>query len=424
MKKIAINLSNLSKSYKLYDRPSDHVKEVFSLSGKSYSKEKLVLDNIDIQIESGDVVGIVGTNGAGKSTLLKIITGVLAPTSGSAVVNGKIAALLELGTGFNPEFTGMKNIYLNGTMMGYSREEMAERVQDIIDFADIGDFIEQPVKTYSSGMFARLAFAVAINVEPEILIVDEALSVGDLRFQMKCMDKMKSMMDQGVTVLFVSHDINAIRRLCQKTIWLREGKVQDYGETNRVCDKYLDYLKLGEIIEDVENVKELEMTEKDETESILETPLFKEFCEGSKDGVAEIVGVRIINAQGKVVNEVNIFEPIKIEVYYDVYDEKIEFPVLGVALKRIDDEYICGVNTMLDQKKIPWKHGRNCYRLVYSEGIRTLGGRYYFDVALFDKTATVPIHYWAKMHEFSVTADYIGEGVCIIPHEWGVSGNC
>lgn len=411
MKKIAINLSNLSKSYKLYEKSGDRVKEVFSLSGKTYSKEKCVLNNINLQIESGDVLGIVGTNGAGKSTLLKIITGVLAPSSGKAEVNGKIAALLELGTGFNPEFTGIKNIYLNGTMMGYSREEMSQRVQGIIDFADIGDFINQPVKTYSSGMFARLAFAVAINVEPDILIVDEALSVGDLRFQMKCMDKMKSMMDQGVTVLFVSHDINAVRRLCTKAIWLKDGTVQGYGETNKICDQYLDYLKLGEI-EEVKETKSLS------SEPIEETSHFKEFREGIRDAVAEIIGIRILNMRNEVVSEFDIFEPVKVEVYYDVYDETIEMPVLGVALKRIDDEYICGVNTMLDHVKIPWKHGRNCYRLVYQNGIRTLGGRYYFDVALFDKTATVPIHYWAKILEFSVTADYIGEGVCIIPHEW------
>ena len=343
MSEIAIELCRVSKNYKLYEKPSDRVKEVFSLTGKKYSREKCVLDNLSLQIEKGDVVGIVGTNGAGKSTLLKIITGVLTPTSGKLEVNGKVAALLELGTGFNPEFTGIKNIFLNGTMMGFSREEMEDKLDEIIQFADIGDFIYQPVKTYSSGMFARLAFAVAINVDPEILIVDEALSVGDLRFQMKCMDKMKQMMDQGITVLFVSHDINAIRRLCTKTVWLRDGK----------------------------NVEEFD-----------------------------------------------IFDPVRIEIVYDVYDENIEIPVLGVALKRIDETYICGVNTMLDEIKIPWKHGRNYFQLFYSEGIRVLGGKYYFDVALFDKTASVPIHYWAKIKEFCVTAKYIGEGICIIPHEW------
>lgn len=407
MRNIAINIQNLTKSYKLYNAPFDRVREAFS--NKKYSTEKKVLNNISMEINKGDVVGIVGTNGAGKSTLLKIITGVLTPSAGEIEINGKVSALLELGTGFNPEFTGIKNIFLNGTMMGFSHSEMEEKLQDIIDFADIGDFINQPVKVYSSGMFARLAFAVAISVEPDILIVDEALSVGDLRFQMKCMDKMKSMMDGGVTVLFVSHDINAIRRLCTKAVWLRDGNVQAYDETNRVCDQYLDYLKLSENGE--ENVL-LEATDSVHVEEL------QDFMPGSRESVAEIAGVFFLNEKGKRIEEIGIYEPFTVEIYYDVYDENVENPVLGAALKRIDDEYICGLNTLLDKKTIPWKYGRNSYKVVYHEGIRTLGGRYYFDVALFDKTATVPIHYWAKIKEFTVTADYIGEGVCILPHEW------
>lgn len=414
MENIAINIEDISKTYKLYNKPVDRLKEVFGLSGKIYSMEKCVLNHVTIKIRKGDIVGIVGTNGAGKSTLLKIITGILSSSAGKVEVNGKIAALLELGAGFNPEFSGIKNIYLNGTMMGFTREEMELRVQDIIDFADIGDFIYQPVKTYSSGMFARLAFAVAINVNPDILIVDETLSVGDLRFQLKCMDRMKSMMDQGVTVLFVSHDINAIRRICTKAVWLKEGSVQNYGETNRVCDQYLDFLRLGE--QDDEKIEKL--ADRSNVDMHSDEVLIKDFQPGIGDGVAEIVGIRILNEERRPVNEVSIYEPITVEVYYDVYDDSIETPVLGVALKRIDDEYICGVNTMLDKKEIPWKYGRNSYRLVYPEGIRTTGGAYYFDVALFDKTATVPIHYWAKIYEFLVTAEYIGEGFCIIPHEW------
>lgn len=411
MENIAIEIKELSKTYKLYDKPSDRIKEVFSLTKKSYVKEKCVLRDLNLTVNKGDVVGILGTNGAGKSTLLKLITGVLTPTAGNLQVNGKIAALLELGTGFNPEFTGIKNIFLNGTMMGFTHEEMNEKLQSIIDFADIGDFIYQPVKTYSSGMFARLAFAVAINVEPDILIVDEALSVGDLKFQMKCMDKMKSMMDSGVTVLFVSHDINAIRRLCTRAIWLKDGTVQSIGETNKVCDMYLDFLKIGDVEEQTGGASS-------EVNDYYDDSDIKEYKEGSKDVVAEIAGVQFYNKAGKKVTEVNIFEPVTISVYYDVYDENIEHPVLGIALKRIDDEYICGVNTLLDEKRIPWKHGRNKFSLTYEKGIRVLGGKYYFDVAIFDKTATVPIQYFGKIKEIMVNADYIGEGICILPHEW------
>lgn len=412
MKDIAIRVENLKKVYKLYNAPIDRVKEAFSITKRKYGSEKYVLKDISFDVKRGEVVGIVGTNGAGKSTLLKIVTGVVTPTAGQIQMNGKVAALLELGTGFNPEFTGIKNIFLNGTMMGFTHEEMEKKLQSIIDFADIGDFINQPVKIYSSGMFARLAFSVAINVDPDILIVDEALSVGDMRFQMKCMKKMKDMMDNGVTVLFVSHDINAIRRLCTKCVWLKDGQVQLYDETNKVCDQYADYLKVND--QDNNTVIQETVIEEKKTED----DGIKKFVEGNRERVGEIAGIRLLNAQGDEIDEINLFEKFQVEIVYDVYDESIEPPVLGVALKRVDEEYICGLNTMLDKIKIPWEKGRNRYKLIYNEGIRVLGGKYYFDVALFDMTATVPIHYWAKIKEFTVNADYIGEGICILPHIW------
>lgn len=411
MNEIAIDIKQVIKEYRLYNSPLDRLKESFSITNKSYSRTKRVLDGISIQIEKGDVIGIVGTNGAGKSTLLKIITGVLSPSEGEIKINGKVSALLELGTGFNPEFTGIKNIFLNGTMMGFTHEEMEQKLQAIIDFADIGDFINQPVKLYSSGMFARLAFAVAINVEPEILIVDEALSVGDIRFQMKCMDKMKEMMDGGVTVLFVSHDINAIRRLCTKAVWLKDGKVEAKGETNKICDLYLDYLKMSDSDGQLE-VSNNTLEDEPEEDNI------KSFQARSKECIAEISGINLMDNKGNSIEEIDLFQPFVVEVVYDVYDDTLKNPVLGVALKRIDDEYICGLNTMLDEVKIPWRYGRNRFKLIYQDGIRTLGGKYYFDVALFDKTATVPIQYWAKIKDFTVTAPYIGEGICILPHEW------
>lgn len=409
MKNFVIQIKNLSKSYRLYEKPVDRLREAFSLKKKRYSSEKCVLNDISVNIEKGDVVGIVGTNGAGKSTLLKMVTGILTPSLGTINTAGKIAALLELGTGFNPEFSGIKNIYLNGSMMGFSHEEMERKVQSIIDFADIGDFISQPVKLYSSGMFARLAFAVAINVEPDILIVDETLSVGDMRFQIKCMKRMKQMMENGVTVLFVSHDINAIRRICTKCIWLHEGIMKLYGETNAVCDQYMDFLKIKELDNEVARSIQADSHQKD----------INSFSARNEDVIAEIAEIRLLNQNGKKVDNINIFEKFIVEIVYDVYDENIEAPVLGVALKRIDDEYICGVNTMLDEVVIPWRYGRNQYSLVYQDGLRVLGGAYYFDVAIFDNTATVPIHYWAKAVKITVCADYIGEGVCILPHRWG-----
>lgn len=237
---IAITIKNLTKEYRLYNNPADRVREAFSITGKKYSRAFKALDGICMEVKKGETVGIIGTNGAGKSTLLKMITGVLQPTSGELAVNGKIAALLELGAGFNQEYTGLQNIYLNGRMMGFTRKQMEERVNDIVEFADIGEFLNQPVKTYSSGMFARLAFAVAINVEPDILIVDEALSVGDLFFQNKCFRKFEELKKRGVTILFVSHDIASIRQMCSRALWIDRGVQKQFGDCDLVCDMYMD----------------------------------------------------------------------------------------------------------------------------------------------------------------------------------------
>ena len=406
MDEITIKVQNLSKIYKLYDKPIDRMKEALSISKKRYGKDHYALHNISFEIQKGETVGIVGRNGSGKSTLLKIITGVLTQSTGNVVVNGKVSALLELGAGFNPEYTGIENIYLNGTMMGYSKEEMDKRVEPIIQFADIGEFINQPVKTYSSGMFARLAFAVAVNVEPEILIVDEALSVGDMRFQIKCMDKMKEMMQGGATVLFVSHDTNAIRRFCTRAIWLDNGIIREDGDVNRICDEYMDYLKFGEEYKKIKDNLEKGTMNKPTSDFI------------PKDSIAEIVDFEIRDEMGEKIQEVGIEQKIEIIVTYDVYDETIKKPVIGIAVKSVDDDYICGLNTLLDDIKVPWALGRNYLKLEYMYGIRALGGKYYFDVAIFDKTATVPIQYKSMIKTIRVYGEYIGEGRYIIPHIW------
>ena len=241
MEDIAIEINNVSKVYKLYDKPIDRLKETISLTKKSYHKDFYALNSINLKIKKGETVGIIGKNGAGKSTLLKIITGVLTPTSGDVKVYGRISSLLELGAGFNPEYTGMENIYLNGTVMGMTKEEVDERLQDVLDFADIGDFINQPVKTYSSGMYVRLAFSVAINVNPDILIVDEALAVGDARFQLKCLGEIKRLKEKGITILFVSHSIEMLKSFTDKAVLINEGVLLKEGSP---VDVGLEYYRL------------------------------------------------------------------------------------------------------------------------------------------------------------------------------------
>lgn len=234
----AIEVKDVSKIYKLYDRPRDRMMEALGFGRKKTHTLHYALNGINLSIQKGETVGLIGTNGSGKSTMLKIITGVLNPTSGEVNVNGRISALLELGAGFNMEYNGIENVYLNGTMMGFSEKEIGERLPEILEFADIGSYVNQPVRTYSSGMFVRLAFAVAINIEPEILIVDEALSVGDVFFQAKCYHKFEEFKRLGKTILFVSHDLGSISKYCDRVYLLNQGTLLGEGSPKEMIDAY------------------------------------------------------------------------------------------------------------------------------------------------------------------------------------------
>ena len=233
-----ISVKKVSKVYRLYDRAIDRLLESISIRKKSYHKDFFALQDISFSVKKGEAVGIIGTNGSGKSTMLKIITGVLTPTSGSVETKGTICALLELGAGFNQDYTGIENIYMNGTMMGISKEEMDKKLPDILDFADIGDFVYQPVKSYSSGMFVRLAFALYISIDPEILIVDEALSVGDVFFQAKCYHRMDELKKKGTTILMVTHDLGSVMKYCDRVILFNKGEKVGEGLPGQMVDQY------------------------------------------------------------------------------------------------------------------------------------------------------------------------------------------
>lgn len=236
-REFAIKVENISKAYKIYQNPTDRFKQIFTK--KALYREFVALDDVSFEIPKGAIVGIVGRNGSGKSTLLQIIAGTLSPTRGNCATNGKVAALLELGSGFNPEFTGRENVYISGSIYGISKETMEQRIDQIEAFADIGQFIDQPVKTYSSGMFARLAFAVNVNVDADILIVDEVLSVGDHFFQAKCMSAINNLMKKGVTILLVSHSQATVKALCESAILFNKGQMIFHGDCDEVMDRYM-----------------------------------------------------------------------------------------------------------------------------------------------------------------------------------------
>ncbi|MBO0467777.1 ABC transporter ATP-binding protein [Enterococcus plantarum] len=397
MSEYAIDIQNITKTYNMYKKPSDRFKEALNPMKKTYHELFYALKDVTMQIEKGEMIGFVGENGSGKSTILKIITGVLTPTSGSMKINGKISALLELGSGFNPEYSGYENIFLNGMVLGFSREEMEERVEEVIKFADIGDHLYQPVKTYSSGMFVRLAFAVAINVDPDILIVDEALAVGDLEFQLKCMEKFTEIKNSGKTILFVSHDVNSVRRFCDRTFWLKNGEVVEYGDTMDVTTNYENFLKK----------KSIKTVDREKTIQNEETV----------PDIIEIDKATLLNYALEPLEIVNQDEKVIVKLEYTVKNDAIKSPVCGVAIRTVDNNYVCGLNTLLDGVKIPWKKGKNVFYLEYGK-MSLLTGEYYFDIAFFEEHATVPLVYKTKYLNMFISGRYAGEGIVILDHEW------
>lgn len=394
----AIELKDITKSYNMYAKPSDRFREALNPFKKKYHDVFNALKNVDIEIKKGEMIGFVGENGSGKSTMLKIITGVLTPTSGKIKIDGKISALLELGSGFNPEYSGYENIFLNGMVLGFSRNEIEEMVDDIIEFADIGEHIYQPVKTYSSGMFVRLAFAVAINVNPDILIVDEALAVGDLEFQLKCMEKFTEIKNSGKTILFVSHDISSIRRFCDRCYWLKNGEVVEHGDTMEVTTNYENFLKK-------KSVKTV-----DRNKNYVERNL-------SPD-IVDVLCAELLDKDKKPIDMLEQGEKLFVRVTYEVKNDLIKKPVLGIALRTVDNFYVCGLNTLLDNVAIPWEKGINVFYLEYKK-LGLLAGEYYFDVAIFEENATVPLVYKTKYMNLFVNGSYIGEGIVVLDHNWG-----
>lgn len=384
MNDVVIKAENLTKIYKIYEKNIDRLKETFHPFHKRYSRDFFALSDVSFEIRRGENVGLIGKNGAGKSTLLKIITGVLTPSSGKIEVRGRIASLLELGAGFNPEMTGVENIFMNGLLMGQTRETMEAKLDEIISFADIGEFVHQPVKTYSSGMFARLAFAVNAFVEPDILIIDEALSVGDAFFQSKCMDKMRTMIDSGVTVLFVSHDTFAVKNLCSRAFLIQGGKKIMDAPSKEVVEVYRNMLlqsnkelSTNEQLE--EFIAQFKQTENDSSDKKNIPPISAENLERNKelfqknaaynriqDGRANFENIQLLDLNGEQVSEVIFGQEVVLRMTIKLH-ENISFLGMGYHIRNstgIDliytDSRFDGMKAIIDGKRdeiyvIDWK---------------------------------------------------------------------
>lgn len=377
MSNYAITVTDVNKMYKLYDKPSDRFKEALGLSRKKKYKEHYALHNVSFNVKKGETVGIIGTNGSGKSTILKIITGVLNQTSGNVEVNGRISALLELGAGFNGEYTGLENVYLNGTMIGFSREEIDSKLQDILDFADIGDFINQPVKTYSSGMFVRLAFAVAINIEPEILIVDEALSVGDVFFQSKCFHKFEEFKKMGKTIVFVSHDLGSISKYCDRVVLLNKGVKLDEGNPKEMIDIYKKLLvnqyDEDEKADDKKNtVEKINKVATDNWKDNLSlNPNIVEYG----NGAATIIDYAIVDEKGQITSSIDKGSNCKIQIKVQ-FNERIVEPIVAFTIKDLKGTEITGTNSMFEKAELLEVQPGDVKTVTFEQEMNVQGGEY------------------------------------------------
>lgn len=387
---VAIRVKDLTKKYKLYQKRSERLANV--LGKEKNIKEFYALKGVSFEINKGECVGIIGHNGAGKSTLLKLLTGVAFPTSGEIEINGRLASMLELGSGFNPELTGIENIYFNGSLNGLTKEEIDGKLKEILDFADIGNFIEQPVKNYSSGMFARLAFAVAINVDPDILIVDEILSVGDVGFQVKCMEKFNEFKKKGKTILYVSHGLGTVKKFCDRAIWLQKGEVVDDGNSVIVVERYYN-LNFNPA-----NIEQL------------------------KDHKSDIINSIVVKSNTK---NVEYLEKLDLEVEYDLISNDLKDPNIVLEFRKTDyepgttrgnDQFVCGINSKDNIKSIPFNLGVNKLNVSLNK-VNLVAGVYYIDFVLRDGEEEV----YRKINAYSFTLNdkYRGEGFLILGHSWG-----
>ncbi|SEG46854.1 teichoic acid transport system ATP-binding protein [Butyrivibrio sp. Su6] len=421
-KDIAIEVKNLTKIYKLYDKPMDRLKDSLGLAKKGKFKEHRALNNVSLSVKKGETVGIIGTNGSGKSTILKIITGVLSPTEGEVNVDGHISALLELGAGFNMEYNGIDNIYLNGMMIGFSEEEIEKRMDAILEFADIGDYVYQPVKTYSSGMFVRLAFAVAINIDPEILIVDEALSVGDVFFQAKCYHKFEEFKKKGKTILFVSHDLSSISKYCDRAVLLNQGVLLGEGTPKKMIDIYKQVL-VGQYplpSSDVENLLDDESIREAaaSADKRADAKIKGDNKASKKESVSDVEaleygdGAAVITeyyiTDNKDVRTNSIIKGTDFTVHMRVkFNRNVSAPIFAMTFKNVMGIEITGTNSMVEKAFLEPVKAGDVKDITFTQNMSLQGGDYLlsFGVTGFEQNDFTVYHRLYDVLSVSVVSD-------------------
>ncbi|OME80599.1 sugar ABC transporter ATP-binding protein [Paenibacillus sp. FSL A5-0031] len=412
-----IEVKNVWKKFKIYQDKPVSLKERFLYRSKGVFQEKWVLQDVSFSIPKGRMVGLIGRNGSGKSTLLKVLTRILIPDKGEVKINGRISSLLELGAGFHMDFTGRENIYMNASIFGLTRKEINARLEEIITFSELSSFIDNPVRTYSSGMFMRLAFSIAIHVEPDILLIDEILAVGDNAFQKKCIRKIEEFKEQGKTIVFVSHDNGIMEKLCDELYWIHESKIVKHGKPDEVIRDYLDFLSGSEEkrMKLEADKQEIEAMNKNESTEVINT---KQENKRWGNGSVEITNVDVINPIG---NNKFIFkkgQQINICITYKTKTDKIEKPVFGVGIFKMDGTQCYGTNTHIDKFLIEISEsGSISYNI---DSLNLVQGDYYVDVACHHEDGT-PYDYITKVLNFSVHSIESDQGIAYMPHNWTIA---
>lgn len=426
---IAISVKNIKKSFKVYLDGSRYLKEKILFWKRNRFEMRNVLNGISFDIKKGEAVGIIGANGCGKSTTLKLLSRIMYPDEGTVRMNGRVSALIELGAGFHPDMTGRENIYTNAAIFGLSRKEIEERLQTIIDFSELGDYIDNPVRTYSSGMYMRLAFSVAINVNADILLVDEILAVGDAAFQAKCFNKLKKIKAAGTTIVIVSHSLGQIEQICDRSIWIKDGVIEQEGSPREVHPAYMDYMSrllltnTSEVKKQAEKLagksgSELETGQQDETEESSEDnhAWFKDDTNRWGSGDVRITSVRMLDGEGEETDSFMTESTITIEYHYRVR-KLIEQAGVGFGIYRNDGLQCYGTNTFIERKDIDLADGSTIKCVLHD--VSLLPGEYSLDVAIHSDGG-IDCDYWKSAKTFRIVSGTADVGICRIRHEWTI----
>lgn len=420
----AIEVRNITKKFKVYMDKGRTLKELTIFSKRRKYEERLVLRGISFDVKRGEAIGLIGHNGCGKSTTLKLLTRIMYPDAGTIDMCGRVSSLIELGAGFHPDMSGRQNIYTNASIFGLTRKEIDARMERIIAFSELEEFIDNPVRTYSSGMYMRLAFSVAINVDADILLIDEILAVGDANFQAKCFNKLKEIKAQGTTIVIVSHALGQIERICERSIWINEGKIRAEGTPREVHPIYMEYMgqKRQEIIE-----KEQEMQEKKEKKKVKKDDKTEESMEQKHDGKVEkirwgngyasISSVKLLNRSGEAIKGIKTGEGVKLVIDYDVKKAVID-AVIGIGIFGSDNIRYYGTNTQIDQlENFDLKKAGSA--IVNFSEVMLLPGKYSVDIAI-ESVADGMADFWSKAIEIEIYSDVADVGVSRLAHQWTI----